>query len=83
MEKTFHLISVSLLIEQREQGDQLVAYDIVDHMLDAACAAEAARCQRAINVKSTVLESVRIVENDDVSARNPLQSRVKETSRDH
>ena len=65
MEKTFHLVTALIVIEQREQGDQLVAYDIVDHMLSAACATETARRRRAINVKSTVLESVRIVENDD------------------
>lgn len=69
MEKTFHLVSALITIEQCEQGDQLVARDIVDHMLAAACDAETGRRRRAINVKSTVLESVRIVENDDTSAQ--------------
>lgn len=68
MEKAFHLISALIAIEQREQGDQLVARDIVDHMLAAACAAATARHRRAINVKSTVLESVRIVEDDGAPA---------------
>lgn len=65
---TYHLITATLLVEQCEQGDQLVARDIVDHMLAAACAAETGRRRRAINVKSTVLESVRIIENDDAPA---------------
>lgn len=68
MEKTFHLVTALIVIEQREQGDQLVARDIVDHMLAAACATETARRRRAINVKSTVLESVRIVEDDNAPA---------------
>ena len=62
MEKTFHLVSALIVVEQREQGDQLVARDIVEHMLAAACAAETRRRRRVINVKSTVLESMRIVD---------------------
>ena len=73
MERTFHLVSAYIAIEQREQGDKLVARDIVDHMLAAACAAETGRRRRIINVKSTVLESVRIVEDDGAPApKDPI-----------
>ena len=65
MEKTFHLVSALITIEQCEQGDQLVARDIVDHMLAAACAAETGRRRRLVSVKSTVLEPARIIENDN------------------
>lgn len=74
MEKTYHLVSALIAIEQREQGDQLVARDIVDYMLAAACADATASSRRAINVKSTVLESVRIVEQDTGDAQKGQQT---------
>lgn len=74
MEKTYHLVSALIAIEQREQGDQLVVRDIVDHMLAAACADATASSRRAINVKSTVLESVRLIEDDAPAPMETLKN---------
>ena len=61
--KTYHLISVSLLAEQHEQGDQLVALREIEIALEAMCAALTAG-RRETKAKVILLEQIRIIESN-------------------
>lgn len=59
--RTYHLISVKLLVEQREQGDQLVAFRETEIALEAMCA-ELTAGRRETKAKAVLLEPLRILE---------------------
>lgn len=69
---TYHLITATLLVEQREQGDQLVARREAEIALERACEAITAASQRRSVVRATVLESLRIIEQDIDDAQGAL-----------
>ena len=60
--KTYHVINATLLIEQREEGDQLVARDEAQIALEAACKLVADAGRRTAVVKTVILEPLRILE---------------------
>lgn len=60
--KTFHVIRATLLIEQREEGDQLVARDEMQIALEAACKRIMDAGRREAVVKTVILEPLRIME---------------------
>lgn len=60
--KTFHVITATLLIEQREEGDELVARDEAEIAVEAACKLVTDAGRRNAVVKTVTLEPLRILE---------------------
>lgn len=62
--KTYHIIRATLLIEQREEGDQLVARSEMAIALEAMCAGMTAAGRRKAIAKTVLLEPLRILEQE-------------------
>jgi hypothetical protein len=62
--KTYHVIRATLLIEQREQGDQQIAHREMEIALEALCAGMTASGRRKAICKAATLEPIRILEQE-------------------
>jgi hypothetical protein len=62
--KRYHVIRATLLIEQREEGDQLVARDEAQIAIEAACRMVTDAGRREAVLKTAVLEPLQILEPD-------------------